>query len=133
MDYFIKFDNRYHERVWLPDGRELLLRLVRADDKERLQKGFRNLSPNSRYKRFLATKQSLTNEKLDYDTEIDQDKHFALSVMELTDSSGEGDGIGIARFIRYSDDDTKAKVAASLRKLHRQIKINNMVISLCAI
>lgn len=114
MENILKFTEHYHERVRLSGDKILLLRLVRPDDKERLHKGFRNLSPHSRHKRFFATKESLTNEELDYYTEIDQDKHFALGVVELNERGEEGDGVGVARFIRYPDDATSAEVAVTV-------------------
>ena len=114
MKTTLKFTEQYHEQVCLPGGKKILLRLVRPEDKERLQNGFGKLSSHSRYKRFFSTKQSLTNAELDYFTELDQDEHFAFGAVELNEHGDEGDGVGIARFIRLSDDATSAEVAITV-------------------
>ena len=114
MENNLKFTEQYYERVRLSKGTNVLLRLVRPDDKERLQNGFRKLSSQSRYKRFFTAKQSLTNAELDYFTELDQSEHFALGAIEFNDRGEEGDGVGIARFIRLTDDATSAEVAITV-------------------
>ncbi|CAN5236589.1 hypothetical protein BH11MYX1_BH11MYX1_35950 [soil metagenome] len=95
------FTADYVERATLRDGSKALIRLVAPDDKELLRHEFGRWSPESRYARFLAPKQSLTEDELDYLVGLDQETHFAICALaEAGDGSGEPVGLGIARFIR---------------------------------
>jgi RimJ/RimL family protein N-acetyltransferase len=95
------FTADYVERVVLRDGSTVLLRLVAPEDKDHLRHEYERWSPESRYARFLAPKQSLSAEELAYLCEIDQETHFALcAIGEHGDGRGQPVGLGIARFIR---------------------------------
>ena len=82
----------------LEDGTRVLFRRVRPDDKDRLQRGLAQLSPESRYLRFFGPLDHFTAGQLRYLTEVDFRDHFAW-VATLPDLPGEP-GIGIARWIR---------------------------------
>jgi GNAT superfamily N-acetyltransferase len=95
------FTADYVERALLRDGSAVRLRLVAPEDKALLRREFERWSPESRYARFLAPKQQLTDEELDYLCDLDQETHFAIAaVAEAGDGRGEPAGMGIARFIR---------------------------------
>ncbi len=95
------FTTDYVERAILHDGSAVRLRLVCPEDKALLRREFERWSPESRYARFLAPKQQLTDEELRYLCDVDQETHFAIgAVAEAGDGSGEPVGLGIARFIR---------------------------------
>jgi len=96
------FTPDYVERAELRDGSPVTLRLVRGDDKELLRREFERWSPDSRYARFHAPKQRLTDDELTYLTETDQENHFAIGAVSET-ADGEPLGLGIARFIRLAD------------------------------
>jgi GNAT superfamily N-acetyltransferase len=98
----------YSERATLRDGSEVSLRLLRPEDKLRLRAGFEQLSAESRYARFLSPKTTLSDEELRYLCEIDQESHFALG------AERDGEGLGIARFIRLSDEPTVAEAAITV-------------------
>jgi GNAT superfamily N-acetyltransferase len=104
------FDADYCERARLRDGREVVLRLVRPDDKERLHRGFLALSPESRYRRFFTIKSDLTDEELRYLTEVDGVHHFALGAIS---ADGE-DGVGVARFIQIDGEPGVAEAAIAV-------------------
>jgi GNAT superfamily N-acetyltransferase len=94
------FTADYVERAVLRDGSTAVLRLVTPDDKELLRHEFTRWSPESRYARFLAPKQSLTDHELDYLCVLDQETHFAIAaVAESGDGTGAAVGLGVARFI----------------------------------
>lgn len=95
------FTADYVERTTLRDGTPVVLRLVRPEDKELLRREFEKWSHDSRYARFHAPKERLTDEELRYLTELDQETHFAIGA--LREGNGEPDGLGIARFIRLPD------------------------------
>ena len=85
----------------LRDGTIVLLRLVGSEDKALLRREFERWSPESRYARFLAPKQQLTAEELDYLCDLDQENHFAIgAIAEAGEGDGDPVGLGIARFIR---------------------------------
>jgi RimJ/RimL family protein N-acetyltransferase len=95
------FTADYVERVTLRDGSTVVLRLVAPEDKVLLRHEFERWSPESRYARFLAPKQSLSADELTYLCDLDQETHFAIGAIgELGDGGGEPVGLGIARFIR---------------------------------
>ncbi|MBK9033668.1 MAG: GNAT family N-acetyltransferase [Myxococcales bacterium] len=104
------FDAAYQERTTLRDGREVVLRVVRPDDKDRLRRGFGALSPESRYRRFFSVKSDLSDDELRYLTEVDGDHHFALGAVT---PDGEH-GLGIARFIRIDGEPGVAEAAIAV-------------------
>src|ERR1700733_7991003 len=94
----------YVERAFLRDGTPIRLRLLAPEDAPLLRRGFEQLSPDSRYARFLVPKQRLSDDELRYLCDVDQESHFALgAIREDGDGHGEPVGVGIARFIRLPD------------------------------
>jgi RimJ/RimL family protein N-acetyltransferase len=94
------------EHVHLGDGVELLLRPLRDDDKRRLAQAFERLSPETRYRRFFAPLERLSETDLRYLTEVDHHDHEAIAAV----NPENGMIIGVARYVR-SDDPTEAEVA----------------------
>ncbi len=68
------------------------------------------LSPESRYRRFLGVKPTLTAEDARYLAEIDGCDHFAL-VATAPDDGDDPSIIAVARFVRLSDDPDVAEFA----------------------
>jgi GNAT superfamily N-acetyltransferase len=110
----LTFNESYREDIGSPDGLAMRLRLVRPSDKEKLLQGFSQLSPQSRYLRFFATKSGLTARELRYFTETDSLDHVALGALERHPDGSEGQGLGIGRFIRDSANPTTAEVAITV-------------------
>ena len=96
--------------VELLDGAEITIRPIRSEDKARLLEGFDRLSAESRYRRFLGPANGLTSTQLSYLTEVDHHDHEALVAVDAT----TGDGVGVARFIRSTDDPTAAEFAVAV-------------------
>jgi len=94
-----KFTPTYREAINLSDGTPVTLRLVIPAGKPLLESGMDNFSPESRFHRFLSTKLKLTNADLRYLTEIDGVDHFAIGAL-----NNVGEGIGVARFVRFGDN-----------------------------
>ena len=108
-----RFGSDYAEDIELLDGRRVRLRPIRSTDKALLAAGFRRLSPQSRYRRFLSTRQDLTERELRYLTELDGIDHFAICATR-PGTNGAEEGIGVARFIRLPDQPSVAEPAVTI-------------------
>ena len=98
------FTADYVEHATLRDGTPILIRLVTPEDADIVRRGFERWSAESRYTRFLAPKERLTDEELHYLCNVDQERHFALGAVRADgDGAGNPVGLGIARFIRLPD------------------------------
>jgi acetyltransferase len=88
-------------RQQLDDGTNLLIRPVRPEDSGLEQEFVRNLSPQSRYFRFMRALQELTPEMLVRFTQIDYDQEMALlAVIMEKDREIE---VGVARYATLPD------------------------------
>jgi RimJ/RimL family protein N-acetyltransferase len=93
----------------LKDGRRLVIRPIRADDKPMLERGLRNLSDRSVQRRFLSPKRTFSRAELRYLTEVDAHDHVAL-VAEFFFGPVRRI-IGVARFVRLAEDPEAAEAA----------------------
>jgi RimJ/RimL family protein N-acetyltransferase len=94
----------------LRDGEEVLIRPIRPEDRDELAAGMARLSPESRYRRFLTPTANLSPAALDYLTEVDHHDHEALAAVD----PATGHGIGVARFVRSTEDAGRAEVAVAV-------------------
>ncbi|HEX2414491.1 MAG TPA: GNAT family N-acetyltransferase [Thermoleophilaceae bacterium] len=97
-------------QVALADGAEIEIRPIEPEDRDELAAGLRRLSPESRYRRFLAPTHELSDPELDYLTRVDHHDHEALVAQE----PDTGAGIGVARFIRIPEEPDKAEFAVAV-------------------
>jgi GNAT superfamily N-acetyltransferase len=95
----------------LRDGTRVSFRPIRADDKHWLQEGIREMSPESRYRRFFSHVNELSDDQLRYFTEVDQVDHVAW-VAVLPDR--EHRVIGVARFVRLPGDPEAGEAAVTV-------------------
>jgi GNAT superfamily N-acetyltransferase len=93
----------------LRDGTPVLIRPIVPADKERLRRGFRRLSSQSRYRRFGAYISDLTPEQLRFLTEIDYENHIAWIAVDP--ASPELPALGVARCVRIEDEPDVAEAA----------------------
>lgn len=96
------------ETVTLKSGRQAVIRQIRPDDGPRLELGYRSLSPQSQYRRFLGSKPRLTDADVRYLTDVDGKDHFALVA---TTAAAPDWIIAVARFVRFADDPEAAEFA----------------------
>jgi GNAT superfamily N-acetyltransferase len=99
---------KYSMHETLRDGTAMLVRAIRADDKQRLLRHFHGLSSQSVYYRFFGVKRSLTDDDLSRLTEMDFVNHVALA-----GTVGAGDYerfIGVGRYMR-TENQSRAEVA----------------------
>src|SRR5215467_7761995 len=96
--------------VALRDGSKVLIRQVQNTDAPLLADGFARLSPQSRQMRFLTRKKELSRAELRYFTDVDHHDHEALGALNHAD----GRGVGIARYIRHTEDPQAAEIAVTI-------------------
>lgn len=120
--------------VWfqMPDGLEVGLRPIHPEDREALSEGFRALSDDSRYHRFLTPLPRLTDAQARYLTEIDQINHFAWGI-GLRDPGGGLRGIGVARYVRESADAEAAEIAVAITDEHQGRGLGSLLVRALAV
>ncbi len=94
----------------LRDGSAVLIRQVHSADAPLLADGFARLSDASRRMRFLTEKDELSAAELRYFTDLDHHDHEALGAVDRAD----GRGVGIARYVRDTDDPQAAEIAVTI-------------------
>jgi GNAT superfamily N-acetyltransferase len=99
-------------RTHLRDGRPILLRSIRPSDRARLVEGLKQLSPASRYLRFHAAIDRLSDTQLDYLSQVDHVDHEAIVALDLGDL--DVPGIGVARYIREPYEPSVAEAAITV-------------------
>ncbi len=96
----------------LADGTRVLIRPIRPEDKEKLAAGLKQLSPRSRYLRFMRPVADLSDRELAYLTEVDYTDHFAWAA-QAVDLPGQP-GVGVARYVRDPLDPEVAEAAVAV-------------------
>lgn len=107
-----EFIRRRTTEVTLRDGTPVLLRPILPEDKAELLDGFRRLSPQSRYRRFLSPVDELTEEQLRDLTELDYVDHFAWVAFD-PNATGRP-GMGVARYVRVPGEPEVAEAAVTV-------------------
>ena len=95
--------------VTLRDGSLVTVRPISRQDAAPLRAGFKRLSQESRYRRFLSPMQKLTGPMLRYLTGVDHHDHEALVAV-----GADGTLVGVARFVRRPSDPEAAEVAVTV-------------------
>lgn len=105
-------DGEWHRYVALRDSTQVLLRPIRPSDRERIAAGMKELSPATRYLRFHAAIEELSQDQLDHLTNVDHHDHEAIVAIDV----GRPDvpGVGVARYIRTPDDPAVAEAAITV-------------------
>ena len=75
-------ERAHGELVDLPDGSEVRLRPVAADDKPLFAAAWEAFSATSRYRRFMMPKQHLSLHDFEYLTEVDHVDHEAIGAVD---------------------------------------------------
>jgi hypothetical protein len=114
--------------AFLDNGTRVIFRRVRPDDKLRLQEALRQLSDESRYRRFFRGVDHFSDSELRYLTELDFHTHFAW-VAELPDVFGEP-VIGIGRWVRIERDADVAEAAITVGDRYQKLGIGRTLLAL---
>jgi GNAT superfamily N-acetyltransferase len=94
----------------LADGTAVVIRPLRATDREAYLDTFDRVGDESRYRRFLGAKPRLTPTEVRFFTEVDHHDHEALVAFDAI----TGRGLGVARFIRDRADPLAADTAITV-------------------
>jgi GNAT superfamily N-acetyltransferase len=81
--------------VTLAAGVDVLIRPIRPEDRHLMTAAFTQLTPQSRFQRFFAPVERLTESDLTYLTEIDHSRHEALVAIDPEN----GGIVGVARYV----------------------------------
>lgn len=107
-----EFAQNYRVEIVLKDGRLLLIRSIRPDDKTALAGAFGHMSKESIHSRFLTDKKELAERELAYLTELDFIHHVGLvAVLPETDP---GRIVGIVRYILINQESAKLLAEVAL-------------------
>jgi GNAT superfamily N-acetyltransferase len=98
------------ERVTLADGAQIVIRPIEPDDQHELAAAFEHLGALSRFQRFGERMDHLTRRQLIELTRVDHESQEALVALDAL----TGDGIGLARYVRASDDPARARVTCTV-------------------
>ena len=96
----------HYKQTWpLPGGGEYTIRPIRPDDAQMLQQLVQNLTPESRYFRFVSSMAQLPPSMLSRFTLIDYDREMALcAVVEEEGEEGVKERtIGVSRYVTNPD------------------------------
>ena len=96
--------------IALRDGSSIRIRRLRRSDDELMSRGFRRLSPDSRYRRFLEPMPKLPVSMVRYLTEIDHHDHEAMVAVDERCN----EGVGVARYVRDPARPDAAELAATV-------------------
>ncbi len=98
------YPSHLESNMQLPDGRNIVIRPIRPEDAEIEDTFVRNLSPESKYFRFMHTLQELTPKMLVRFTQIDYDREMAF--IATTDVDGREAEIAVGRYVTNPDGAT---------------------------
>ena len=91
----------------LNDGRSVRIRPLRLTDRTKYEEAVAGLSARSRYLRFAAPLPRMSEHLLDQMMQIDGNRHVAYTAL----TQDETTIVGVARYIRSSEDPHSAEVA----------------------
>lgn len=104
----------FSEEHVLADGTTVFLRHVRPTDAPELRRGFRALSPETRYRRFFHQVGDLSDTALRYLTEVDGVNHVALVAWGYAPDLKTEVGYGLGRFVRIEGEPEVAEAAITV-------------------
>jgi GNAT superfamily N-acetyltransferase len=98
----------------LADGTVVFVRPIRREDAALIRGGFERLSPESRYRRFFGAITHLTDDVLEYLTNVDGVDHVAFVAGQVSLDLKTERGLGVARFVRLADEPEVAEAAVTV-------------------
>jgi GNAT superfamily N-acetyltransferase len=94
----------------LPDGTLIRIEPLRRGDRSAVTGLFARLSPESRLRRFLSPKSSLSDREVTFLTDVGRPEHAAMAAVDVRD----GSVLGIARYAEHHDRPGVADTAVAV-------------------
>jgi GNAT superfamily N-acetyltransferase len=110
----------------LADGTQVQIRPLLYSDREDLASGFRHLSDRSKRLRFLVPQDHLSLTDLEYLTNLDYERHFAMAAFVAT--AGGPVGVGVARYIREAADARVAEAAVTVLDRYQRRGVGTLLL-----
>lgn len=122
-------DANYSTKATSRDGREILIRSIRPEDKMFFEDEFKHLSPESRYYRFFTPKTELTAKELKYFSELDFVNHVGL--IAFIKDGGAFIAAGTGRYIVVGSDapSISAEVAFDVKEEYQNNGIATILLA----
>jgi GNAT superfamily N-acetyltransferase len=114
----------------LRDGTQVALRPIQPDDKPRLQGALQLLSPRSRYLRFHARLDHLTDEQLRYATEVDHRDHVAWLVLDV--DHPDVPAIALGQYARLETNPRVAEASITVIDRYQARGLGTMLLAILA-
>ncbi len=108
-------------------GSSYQVRLIGPSDEKLLSEGFERLSDETRRMRFFVATPRLSRTHLHYLTDVDQENHVALGVLE-----GE-EPVALGRFIRIEGDPASADIAITVVDSHHRRGLGSFLLEALAL
>lgn len=115
-------------RMPVKDGRILSFEQITPDSRELLQRGLEEMSPESRYLRFMHPVSRLSDKELDYFTRIDQYNHVAWGAIEQLPSGPHG--LGVGRYVRSVEKSDTAEFALTVIDKYQGLGIGSVLLAI---
>lgn len=120
-----RFHAQYSEQRRLPNGTQVLVRVLGPEDAPHLRAVFEGASPESRYFRFFGTKRELTEAEARRLASMDGLRRFALGAFVLDAAGAVGPMMGVARFEHHLVD--RAEGAALVRDAYQGMGVGTLL------
>ncbi|MCU7853590.1 MAG: GNAT family N-acetyltransferase [Candidatus Thiodiazotropha sp. (ex Monitilora ramsayi)] len=112
----------------LNNGTEVIVRTIDACDKECISNEFNHLSKHSRYLRFCAPINKLSDTQLDYLTDVDNKNHVLISITKTV--KGVQSGLGLGRYIKLLPNKEIAEFAITVADNYQNQGVGSLLIEL---
>jgi RimJ/RimL family protein N-acetyltransferase len=110
----------------LKTGGCVLVREITPDDRHLIEVGFAHLSDQSKYFRFLTSKQNLTAAELERFTSRNSPDHVAIGA--IRDGGPAPEPIGIARYVRLRAPTHGAEIAITIADDHQRTGLGSLLL-----
>lgn len=104
-------ENIESREVILLDGTPGIIRQIQPSDREALKEAFRELSEESRFRRFFFQKSTLTEQELEWLATPDGHKHLAYGLAVTDEETGGEEPISIAHCFRSCQESDLGEIA----------------------
>ncbi|MEW8070181.1 MAG: GNAT family N-acetyltransferase [Candidatus Thiodiazotropha sp.] len=112
----------------LNNGTEVIVRTIDACDKECISNEFDQLSNHSRYLRFCAPINKLSDTQLTYLADVDNKNHVLIAITKTVE--GVESGLGLGRYIKLLPDKEIAEFAITVADRYQNQGVGSLLLKL---